>query len=131
MQEKLEKVFFSFYFHTKLSYPKLFYANLYFWNIHMQMRLQPLLLGKYTAALTAEKKLIIWKEYRLIYVPSSVLNLFLPNCISYCKRMVFCFKNCFDQLWEKIVIVIEKIFWKFEAEFANILRTPVYYLFEK
>jgi hypothetical protein len=42
----------------------------------MQMRLQPLLLGKYTAASTAENKLIIWKEYRLIYVPSSVLQFF-------------------------------------------------------
>ena len=32
------------------------------------------------------------------------------------KEVVFCFKNCSEILWEKIVIVIEKNFCKFEAE---------------
>ena len=27
------------------------------------------------------------------------------------KRMVFCYQNCFDLLWEKIVLVFEKNFW--------------------
>ena len=37
-------------------------------------------------------------------------------------RMVFCYQNCSDLLWEKIVLVIEK---KFEAEgreFSKFLR---------
>ena len=40
--------------------------------------------------------------------------------------MVFCFENCSDQLSEKFVLVIEKIYCEFEAEgqeFANILRS--------
>ena len=40
--------------------------------------------------------------------------------------MVFCYQNCSDLLWEKIVLVIKKIFWKFEAEdreFAKCLRS--------
>ena len=41
--------------------------------------------------------------------------------------MVFCYQNCSDLLWEKIVQVIEKKLWKFKAEsqeFAIILRLP-------
>ena len=41
-------------------------------------------------------------------------------------EMVFCYPNCSDLLWEKIVLVIEKNFLKFEAEgreFAKILRS--------
>ena len=40
--------------------------------------------------------------------------------------MVFCYQKCSDLLWEKIVLVIEDIFLKFEAEgreFANTLRS--------
>ena len=40
------------------------------------------------------------------------------------RTMVFCYQNCSDLLWEKIVLVIEKNL-KFEAEgreFANFLR---------
>ena len=40
--------------------------------------------------------------------------------------MVFCYRNCSDLLWEKIVLVIEKNFLKLKAEgreFANILRS--------
>ena len=39
--------------------------------------------------------------------------------------MVFCFENCSELLWETIVLVIEKDFYKFDAEgreFAKILR---------
>ena len=41
-------------------------------------------------------------------------------------KMVFCYQNCSDLLWEKNVLVIEKNFWNFEAggqELANILRS--------
>ena len=30
------------------------------------------------------------------------------------KKLVFCYQNCSDLLWEKIVLVIEKIFKIFE-----------------
>ena len=31
----------------------------------------------------------------------------------------FCFQNCSDLLWEKVVLVIEK-----NGEFANVFRSP-------
>ena len=40
--------------------------------------------------------------------------------------MVFCYQDCSDLLWEKIVQVIEKKLIKFEAEgreFVNFLRS--------
>ena len=40
--------------------------------------------------------------------------------------MVFCYQNCSDLLWEKIVLVIEKKLLKFKAEgrkFSKILRS--------
>ena len=37
-------------------------------------------------------------------------------------QMVFCFKNCSDILWEKIVVVIEKIYLNSEKKnFSNLL----------
>ena len=35
----------------------------------------------------------------------------LTNRIRICIEMVFCYQNCSDLLWEKIVLVIEKNFW--------------------
>ena len=32
------------------------------------------------------------------------------------RVMVFCFQNYSDLMWEKNVLMIEKNFWKFEAE---------------
>ena len=40
--------------------------------------------------------------------------------------MVFCYQNCSDLLWEKIVLMTEKNFWKSEVEgqeFAKLLRS--------
>ena len=40
--------------------------------------------------------------------------------------MVFCYQNCSDLLWEKIVPMFEKKLLKFEAEgreFENVLRS--------
>ena len=40
--------------------------------------------------------------------------------------LVFCYQNCSDLLWEKIVLVIEKNFqnsWQNAREFAKILRS--------
>ena len=41
-------------------------------------------------------------------------------------QMVFCYQNCFDLQWEKIVLVIEKNFWNSRLklwEFAKFLRS--------
>ena len=41
-------------------------------------------------------------------------------------EMVFCYPNCSDLLWEKIVLVLEKKKLKFEAEakeFLNFLKS--------
>ena len=55
----------------------------------------------------------------------TVLCCFLYS-LSICIGLVFCFQNCFDLLWEKNVLVIEKKLLKLEAEcqeFANFLRS--------
>ena len=41
------------------------------------------------------------------------------------EGMVFCYQNCSDLLWEKIVLVIEKNFWnsRLSREFAKCLRS--------
>ena len=36
------------------------------------------------------------------------------------KTMVFCYQNCFDLLWEKIVLVIEKNFWNSRLKAKNL-----------
>ena len=48
------------------------------------------------------------------------------DCKSPTISLVFCYQNCSDLLWEKIVIVIEKKLLKFEAEsweFSKFLRS--------
>ena len=42
------------------------------------------------------------------------------------SEMEFCYQNCSDLLWEKNVLVVEKILLKFEGEgreFAKFLRS--------
>ena len=39
------------------------------------------------------------------------------------ERMVFCYQNCSDLLWEKIVLVIEKNFWNWIFKIFEITRT--------
>ena len=36
--------------------------------------------------------------------------------------MVFCYQNCSDLLWEKIVFVIEKIFWNSRLKVENLQK---------
>ena len=36
------------------------------------------------------------------------------------EQMVFCYQNCSDQLWEKIVLVIEKNFWNSQPSASNL-----------
>ena len=36
------------------------------------------------------------------------------------KKMVFCYQNCSDLLWEKIVLVIEKYFWNSRLKAENL-----------
>ena len=36
--------------------------------------------------------------------------------------LVFCYQNCSDLLWEKIVIVIEKNFWKSRLKAENLKK---------
>ena len=44
------------------------------------------------------------------------------------KKLVFCYQNCSDLLWEKIVLVIEKIFKMFEIRLIkNIIIQKVTY----
>ena len=36
------------------------------------------------------------------------------------KKMVFCYQNCSDLLWEKIALVIEKNFWNLRLKAENL-----------
>ena len=38
------------------------------------------------------------------------------------RRMVFCYQNCSDLLWEKIVLVIEKNFWNSRLNAKNLQK---------
>ena len=42
-------------------------------------------------------------------------------------EMVFCYQNCSDLLWEKIVLVIEKKLLKFEAEGQEFEKKILYH----
>ena len=35
-------------------------------------------------------------------------------------KMVFCYQNCFDPMWEKIVLVIEKKIWNSRLKADNL-----------
>jgi hypothetical protein len=37
-------------------------------------------------------------------------------------KMVFCYRNCSDLLWEKIVLVIEKNFWNSRLKAENLQK---------
>ena len=37
-------------------------------------------------------------------------------------KMVFCYQNCYDLLWEKIVLVIEKNFWNSRLKAENLQK---------
>ena len=38
------------------------------------------------------------------------------------ERIVFCYQNCSDLLWEKIVLVIEKNFWNSRLQAKNLQK---------
>ena len=43
-----------------------------------------------------------------------------PYAIFTCLEMAFCYQNCSDLLWEKIVIVIKKNFWNSRLKAENL-----------
>ena len=42
--------------------------------------------------------------------------------IPYMHKMVFCYQNCSDLLWEKFVLVIEKNFWNSRLNAENLQK---------
>ena len=52
-------------------------------------------------------------------IPTSIFSFAFPVP----TKMVFCFHNCSDLLWEKNVRVIEKFFWNSMLKAENFLRT--------
>ena len=57
----------------------------------------------------------LWKLLKL-----QNLNYFINVEISLVVKMVFCYQNCSDLLWEKIVLVIEKNFWNLRLKAENL-----------
>ena len=54
-----------------------------------------------------------------------IIHIFSKNCLGLGFNDI-CYQKCYDPLWEKNVLVIEKKLLKFEAEgrgFANFLRS--------
>ena len=46
--------------------------------------------------------------------------LLCTKCMSLIEEMVFCYQNCSDLLWEKIVLVIEKNIWNSRLKAENL-----------
>ena len=73
---------------------------------------------------------IIWKQTLLWIKTSVVTKIYFcdPFKTQSTKKklsgkrttMVFCYQNCSDLLWEKIVVVIEKIFWNSRLKAENL-----------
>ena len=58
----------------------------------------------------------IWKSGTCFSCPFfDILTQSLPK-----KTMVFCYQNCSDILWEKVVLVIEKNFWDSRLKAENL-----------
>ena len=62
---------------------------------------------------------------QVIYATSSVYCLLSLLCFRILSekqriKMVFCYQNCFDLLWEKNVLVNEKIFWNSRLKAENL-----------
>ena len=67
-----------------------------------------------------------WKEpdKSAVVKPRKLIYLYWPYCtctvvLSHKKWYVFCFPNCSDLHWEKIVLVIDKIFWNSRLRAEN------------
>ena len=55
--------------------------------------------------------LFVWKNKQALYL----------SCFNFpSKGLVFCYKNCSDLLWEKVVLVIEKKFWNSRLKTKNL-----------
>ena len=79
----------------------------------------------YKKRLFYDKKRFFYYKKRLFYVLHSMSNNWRKPKKCAWVRMVFCYQNCSDLLWEKIVLVIEKSFGNSLAEgreFAKFLR---------
>ena len=63
-----------------------------------------------------------WIFYLLLFVKKLAFRQKI-TIILILKEMAFCYRNCSDLLWEKIVLVIEKNFWnsRLKAEIIRII----------
>ena len=57
--------------------------------------------------------------FSIWFLSSTLLVLQISHLI---PRMVFCYQNCSDLLWEKIVLVIEKNFWNSWLKAENLQK---------
>ena len=66
--------------------------------------------------------LVLIKSLRIKSLPSSLTltKASSSNCQLEIRKMVFCYKNCPDLLWEKNVLVIEKNFWNSRLKAKNL-----------
>ena len=62
--------------------------------------------------------LFSWFYPNKIWIVVNFWKILCKVCIQF-GEIVFCFKNCSDLLWEKIVLVIEKNFWNSRLKVEN------------
>ena len=55
-----------------------------------------------------------------LFFSSSNCSFFTCQCLTYNTKMVFCYQNCSDQLWEKNVLAIEIFFWNSRLKTNNL-----------
>ena len=67
----------------------------------------------------------IWNTSLCRLVFFKYIYLFIFNILFFhhiCAEMVFCYQNCYDLLWEKIILLIEKNFWNSRLKAVNLQK---------
>ena len=59
---------------------------------------------------------------QIVQISTQVVSTLKYNIFLFRLTMVFCYQNCSDLLWEKIVLVVEKNFWNLRLKAENLQK---------
>ena len=100
--KQIDMLFEKFYYNSAASHVLKLQTNFYYRICGMQVTI----LGFSNSVKIAQFKLEI----------KAIIGTWRPT------EMVFCYQNCSDLLWEKIVLVIEKNFWNSRLKAKNLQK---------
>ena len=103
---------------TKKCYQNSFLSDLLFMQENIQVNLKK----NYKIDIVWQHILVSKNNYEIIYgwLKMTVATNTLVFLTFVGSVMVFCYQNCPDLLWEKIVLVIEKFFWNSRLKAKNL-----------